>query len=74
MNSSRDDKPVVISMLNSFSTTAGFNFGTDSVINNFPNTKESSTTPVLPNDFLLLQNPPNNFLLLDGTPLLLLGT
>jgi hypothetical protein len=74
MTSQTNDKPVVISNLNSFSATAGFNFATDSAINNFPVIKETSTTPILPDVFLLLPSPLDFFLLLDGSSLLLLGS
>lgn len=49
----------------------GFNFSVDSVFNNVQVIK-ADTTPILPNEFLLLDGSP--FLLLDGTFFLLLGT
>lgn len=57
----RNDQPNIVN----------FNFGVDSVFNNvveYPN----STTPTIPNAFLLLDT--TNFLLLDGSNFLLLGT
>jgi hypothetical protein len=48
----------------------GFNFGTDSVLNNIQVMK-ADIIPVIPNAFLLLDG--TDFLLLDGTELLLLG-
>lgn len=49
----------------------GFNFGVDSVFNNI-NVIKANSIPILPNEFLLLDNTP--FRLLDGTDFLLLGT
>ncbi len=48
-----------------------FNFAVDSVFNNVEVMKAAST-PILPNNFLLLNG--MNFALLDGSNLLLLGT
>lgn len=73
----RNDKPVDIGRLNSFSANGGYNFGTDSVLNNLAVTKSMSTftpSPPLNNFFLLLEAPTSHFLLLDGTDFLLLGT
>jgi hypothetical protein len=50
-----------------------FNFATDSVFNNIQ-MGIANTVPILPNDFLLLPNPLDFFLLLTGENLLLLGT
>lgn len=50
---------------------ADFNFANDSVFNTVQKIPASSS-PVLPNRFLLLDG--TDFLLLDGTNLLLLGT
>lgn len=58
---SRNDQPYL----------AEFNFGVDSVFNNVQMIN-AQTTPVLPNQFLLLDS--TFFLLLDGSDLLLLGT
>lgn len=58
---SRNDQPNI----------RNFNFAVDSVFNNvseYPN----STTPILPNKFLLLDG--EDFNLLDGTNFLLLGS
>lgn len=49
-----------------------YNFATDSVFNNIQ-VEIANTTPILPNDFLLLPSPLDFFLLLDGTNLLTLG-
>lgn len=50
---------------------SGFNFGIDSVCNNIQVIR-ADTIPILPNEFLLLDAEP--LLLLDGTNFLLLGT
>ena len=48
-----------------------FNFGVNSVFNNVM-VQKSDITPILPNDFLLLEG--ELFGLLDGSQFLLLGT
>lgn len=50
-----------------------FNFFSDSVFNNLQMIP-ANMIPILPNSFLLLDNPLDFFLLLDGSQLLLLGT
>jgi hypothetical protein len=65
----RNDEPG----LSGFSQT-GYNFGTDSVINNLKQEKAASVIPILQNEFLLLPSPLDFFLLLDGSNLLLLGS
>lgn len=49
-----------------------FNFGIDSVFNSISSI--DAETPILPNNFLLLDSSLDFFLLLDGSDLLLLGT
>lgn len=48
-----------------------FNFAVNSVFNNYF-IEKANVTPILPNDFLLLDG--EFFFLLDGTQFLLLGT
>ena len=59
----RDDQPNI----------PRFNFSINSVFNN-TNVGIAELTPILPNDFLLLESPISFFLLLDGSNLLLLGS
>lgn len=58
---SRNDQPNI----------SGFNFAVNSVFNS-PAVEKANVTPILPNDFLLLDT--DFFFLLDGSHFLLLGT
>lgn len=59
----RNDQPVGYTL----------NFAVDNLFIESFATK-ANNSPILPNAFLLLDSPLDNFLLLDGTQLLLLGT